>query len=110
MYAILDDQSNRSLARSEFFDLFDITECNVAYTLKTCAGTVDTEGRLARGFQVESFDGSLVLPLPVLLECNEIPDNRSEIPTPGVVRNHRHLNILQDTFQSPIITFPFFSC
>ncbi len=101
MYAILDDQSNRSLARSEFFDLFDITECNVAYTLKTCAGTVDTEGRLARGFQVESFDGSLVLPLPVLLECNEIPDNRSEIPTPGVVRNHRHLKHLARYIPEP---------
>jgi len=70
MYAILDDQSNRSLAifRSEFFNLFGITECNIAYTLKTCAGTVETEGRQAWGFHVESFDRSLVLPLPVLLE------------------------------------------
>ncbi|XP_067273612.1 uncharacterized protein [Pseudorasbora parva] len=100
-YVILDDQSNRSLARSEFFDLFGITECNVAYTLKTCAGTVETEGRLARGFQVESFDGSLVLPLPVLLECNEIPDNRSEIPTPGVVSNHSHLKHLARYIPEP---------
>ncbi|XP_048868217.1 uncharacterized protein LOC125740722 isoform X1 [Brienomyrus brachyistius] len=93
-YVILDDQSNRSLARPEFFDLFDITECNIAYTLKTCAGTMVTEGRLAQGFQVESFDGSVVLPLPVLLECNEIPDNRSEIPSPEVISRHRHLRHL----------------
>lgn len=90
-YVILDDQSNRSLARSEFFNLFGITECNVAYTLKTCAGTVETEDRLPRGFQVESLDGSIVLPLPVLLECNEIPDKRSEIPTLEIISKHRHL-------------------
>ncbi len=51
-YVILDDQSNRSLARPEFFDLFGITEYNVAYTLRTCAGTVETVGRLAQGYQV----------------------------------------------------------
>ncbi|XP_060745195.1 uncharacterized protein LOC132858752 [Tachysurus vachellii] len=108
MYAILDDQSNRSLARSEFFDLFGITECSVAYTLKTCAGTVETEGRQARGFQVESFDGSIVLRLPVLLECNEIPDNRSEIPTPEVVRNHRHLKHLARYIPEPDHHIPIF--
>lgn len=100
-YVILDDQSNRSLARSEFFDMFDLKEGNVAYTLKTCAGTVETEGRLAQGFQVESFDGSIVLPLPVLLECNEIPDNRHEIPTPEVVSKHRHLEHLARYIPEP---------
>lgn len=43
---------------------------------------------------MESLDGSVVLPLPALLECNEIPDNRSEIPTPEVISKHRHLRHL----------------
>ncbi len=91
-YVILDDQSNRSLERSEFFDLFGVTEYHVAYTLRTCAGTVETVGRLARGYQVESLDGSLVLPLPALLERNKIPENRSEIPTPEFINKHlKHL-------------------
>ncbi len=100
-YVILDDQSNRSLARPEFFDLFGITEYNVAYTLRTCAGTVETVGRLAQGYQVESLDGSLVLPLPALLECNDIPDNRSEIPTPEFINKHRHLKHLARYIPEP---------
>ncbi|KAL4009138.1 hypothetical protein ACER0C_002990 [Sarotherodon galilaeus] len=38
MYAILDDQSNRSLARSQFFDVFQIQGESRPYMLKTCAG------------------------------------------------------------------------
>lgn len=38
MYAILDDQSNCSLARSEFFDFFDIQTNPHPYSLSTCAG------------------------------------------------------------------------
>lgn len=91
MYAILDDQSNRSLARSEFFSLFNISGSPSPYSLKTCAGTLETEGRQAQGFVVEPIDGSITLSLPPLIECNEIPNNCSEIPTPEVALNHTHL-------------------
>lgn len=37
------------------------------------------------------MDGKVSLPLPSLLECNDIPDNRSEIPTPSAAFNHPHL-------------------
>ncbi|XP_060787651.1 uncharacterized protein LOC132892997 isoform X2 [Neoarius graeffei] len=47
MYAMLDDQSNRSLARSEFFNLFNIINNEAPYSLKTCAGIVETCGRRA---------------------------------------------------------------
>lgn len=36
VYAILDEQSNRSLARSEFFEAFNISGSSYSYTLKTC--------------------------------------------------------------------------
>ncbi|XP_039863534.1 uncharacterized protein LOC120718871 [Simochromis diagramma] len=94
VYTILDEQSNRSLARTEFFDLFNIAGPPSPYTLKTCAGTQETEGRQARGFVIEPINGSVTLSLPSLIECNEIPNNRAEIPTPEVALNHSHLKAL----------------
>ena len=91
MYAILDDQSNRSLARTEFFNMFGIDGPMSPYTLKTCSGVAETAGRWATGYIVESADGAISFPLPTLLECNMIPNNRNEIPTPAVAQSHYHL-------------------
>lgn len=38
LYVILDDQSNRSLARTKFFDLQHVKGESSTYTLRTCAG------------------------------------------------------------------------
>lgn len=96
MYVVMDDQSNRSLARSDFFDLFDL-RCNaVNYTLKTCSGVMETSGRRACNFVVESLDGSIKVPLPTLLECDLIPDDRTEIPSPEVARHYSHLKAVAD--------------
>ena len=91
MYAIIDDQSNRSLARSEFFQLFGIHGSPAPYLLRTCAGTTEMAGRKAVGFQIEAVDGPVSLDLPPLIECNEIMSNRSEIPTAEVALSHTHL-------------------
>ncbi|XP_075530085.1 uncharacterized protein LOC142563417 [Dermacentor variabilis] len=91
MYAILDDQSNRSLARTEFFDIFGLNGDSSPYTLRTCAGTAEAIGRRASGFLIEDIHGSVKLPLPTLIECNEMPNNRNEIPTPEVASHHPHL-------------------
>lgn len=48
-------------------------------------------GRIACDFTVESFDGSMSLDLPQLIECNDIPYVREEIPTPNVAFFHDHL-------------------
>ncbi|KAL4009046.1 hypothetical protein ACER0C_002898 [Sarotherodon galilaeus] len=61
MYAVIDDQSNRSLAKSEFFSLFKINAKPTPYTLKTCSGREQTS------------------------------DNRSEIPSPEIAQHHPHL-------------------
>lgn len=89
---ILDDQRNLSLARTEFFD----KSSAVTYTLKTYAGVVETAGRKAQGFTVESMDGTVKIPLPIVIEYNEIPNNRSEIPTPEAVYHHHHLRQIRD--------------
>lgn len=45
LYAIIDDQSNRSMARSELFDMFGIQSPSSPYSLRTCAGIIETTGR-----------------------------------------------------------------
>lgn len=96
MYAILDEQSNRSLAKSEFFKLFNIGVEPAPYTLNTCAGTKETLGRRASEFIIETVEGRLKLPLPPLIECDELPSDRSEIPTPDIARHHPHLRAIAD--------------
>ncbi|XP_075924090.1 uncharacterized protein LOC142925100 [Petromyzon marinus] len=91
MYAIMDDQSNKSLARSEFFDQLGVGGNSFPYTLRTCSGLMETAGRRAGGLMVETMDSTMKLALPTVTECNEIPDDRSEIPTPEVARHHPHL-------------------
>lgn len=91
LYAIMDEQSNRSLVRSQFFEMFRDESQSAPYTLRTCAGVKESSGRRASGYEVESLDGTLHVPLPSLIECNDIPNNREEIPTPEVALHHPHL-------------------
>ncbi|XP_040908610.1 uncharacterized protein LOC121191510 [Toxotes jaculatrix] len=91
MYAVLDEQSNKSLAKSEFFTLFKVKGSPTPYTLKTCSGKSETAGRRAVNFIIESMDRKLQLPLPPLIECDMVPDERTEIPSPEVARHHPHL-------------------
>lgn len=90
-YVILDDRSNWSLARSRFFELFSV-ECDpYSYYIRTCSGTTETSGQKAEGFMVESLNGKVTIPLPPLIECNNINNNQSEIPTPNAAIHHPHL-------------------
>ena len=90
-YVILDEQSNRSLACSQLFDIFQDKSPSAPYSLRTCAGVKEMIGRRASGYKVESLEGKISVPLPSLIECNEIPNNRDEIPTPNVALHHAHL-------------------
>ncbi len=91
MYAVLDEQSNRSLARSEFFDIFKVKGSEHPYTLRTCAGVMETSGRRATGFQAVSMDGKVHVALPTLIECNSMPDDHTEIPSPDIAHRFNHL-------------------
>ena len=100
VYAIIDDQSNRSLARSEFFSLFNIESESFPYKLSSCSGLTSTSGRRAKGFVIESIDRSSQLQLPTLIECDEIPNLRSEIPTPEVASMYPHLHDISSQIPS----------
>ena len=91
-YVILDDQSNRSLARPEFFERFSVKSEPFLYHLRTCSGIIETSGKKAEGFEIESLDGTVLISLPPLIECHEIPNNQSEIPTPNAVFHQPHLH------------------
>ncbi|XP_061169198.1 uncharacterized protein LOC133178524 [Saccostrea echinata] len=92
LYCMIDEQSNRSLAVSQFFNAFGECGSEIEYVLSSCAGKFNTAGRRASGYMVESIDGTCTLQLPDLIECNDIPNNREEIPSPGVAQSFPHLN------------------
>lgn len=71
--------------------MFNVADNTAPYTLRTCAGITEAEGRRAQGFMVESCDEKTRLALPSLIECNLIPNNRAEIPTPEAAKYHKHL-------------------
>ena len=101
VYAVLDEQSNRSLAKSQFFDLFGIESNSSPYTLRTCSGTVETAGRKASNFTVESLNGETIVMLPTLIECNSMPDDKEEIPTPEITQLFPHLAPVADKIPPP---------
>ncbi|XP_071226640.1 uncharacterized protein [Salvelinus alpinus] len=96
MYVVLDEQSNKSLAKTEFFNLFNINDNSAPYTMKTCSGVTETSGRRAVNFMVESIDGHMQLSLPTLIECDMMPDDRTEIPSPDIAYHHPHLQPVMD--------------
>jgi len=90
-YVIIGDQSNHSLARAKLLDKLNIKGSATSYTRKTCSGVKQTLGRRAHGLIIESLDKQVRYHLPTLTECDEIPNNREEFPTPEVARAHPHL-------------------
>ncbi len=96
MYAILDKQSNASLATSDFFNLFQVEGPQLPYKMSSCSGSIGMYGRRATGFVVESVAGDTHLKLPPLIECDDIPNFRHAIPTPAVAVNFEHLRDLSE--------------
>ncbi|XP_063406647.1 uncharacterized protein LOC134690610 [Mytilus trossulus] len=94
-YAIIDDQSNRSLACSTFIDYFNETTEPVEYTLASCSGKTVQHGRRTTGYILESLDGTTQLKCPSLIECNEIPISKREIATPAIARHYKHLQDIE---------------
>lgn len=91
VYAIVDDQSNQTLATSTLFDFFHERGPEHNYILVSCAGKKPVFGRQGVGYIVQSMDKTCSFELPTILECDEIPNNRDEIPTPQIARQFTHL-------------------
>jgi len=92
MYAILDDQNNRTLGRTEIFETMDIPMITTEqYTLGSYNGYFSTQGRQAHGLTVTAIDNSSSVALPGVLECDQIPNIREEISSPEITSFHNHL-------------------
>ncbi|XP_056001793.1 uncharacterized protein LOC130048768 [Ostrea edulis] len=93
VYAILDEQSNKSLAKPELFE--------ISYKLSTCSGSSVVSDRRSHGFVINSLNNQTTFNLPTLIECDAIPNNRHEIPTCDVAIHYPHLTNIAD-FIPPI--------
>ena len=91
VYAIMDDQSNASMISPELADSLDINGPQEKYLLTTCSGAKETKyGRRVSGLLVKSMNGT-VAELPNLVECDHIPQDKTEIPTPAATKYFPHL-------------------
>ena len=60
------------------------------YFLSTCSGEkMEKHGRRASGIYVRS--NCRTFRLPTLVECQQIPQDKSEIPTPEIAKRFEHL-------------------
>ncbi|XP_071833874.1 uncharacterized protein [Apostichopus japonicus] len=90
-YVLIDDQSDGSLINENLLNRLDVTMRKSRYAVKTVSGLQEMEGRKLSGLIIESVDGSVRAPAPTLFECDNIPGNMSEIPTPEVAAAFDHL-------------------
>lgn len=55
------------------------------------AGQVRLPARRAKNICIRPCDGGETFNLPPVIECNNMPNDLSEIPTPQIARCHQHL-------------------
>ena len=91
IYAIVDDQSNASIISTELADKLNAEGPEWKYYLSTCGGAKEVRyGRRLTGLIISSIHGRTSR-LPTLIECDGIPQDKKEIPTPEMAREHPHL-------------------
>ena len=92
VYAIIDDQSNTSLITSDLADELGATGPEEKYYLTTCSSEREAKyGPCVTGVVLKSLNGT-ESELPTLIECNNIPRDKQEIPTPEMARRFPHLS------------------
>ena len=73
--------------------MFKETVLETPYSLLSRSGLTEVSRQRANGYVLESLQG-YKLDLPALIECNDIPDKRTEIPMPEMARNYTHLEAI----------------
>ena len=96
VYAMVDEQSNSSLVTSELADNLGATGPLEKDFLSTCSGEREEKcRRRVTGITVKSLSG-VEFALPSLTACDAIPEDKREIPTPGMARRFPHLTAIAD--------------
>ena len=96
VYAIIDEQSNSSLISSELADELGVLGPQEKYYLSTCTSEKEVKyGRRVANVTLRSSSGA-ASDLPTLVECDSIPQDKREIPTPEMARRFPHLQEIAD--------------
>ena len=78
----IDEQSNASLVSSEVADQLGAEGPLEKYYLSTCSSNKELKyGRRVTGTTIQALNGT-ALDLPTLIECDSIPRDKREVPTP----------------------------
>ena len=94
VYALLDEQSNLSMVSPELANKLGKEEEKEKYLLSTCSGSKEVRyGRRLSGIIARSLDGEQI-ELPTCIECNSIPEDKREIPTPIMASRFPHLEAI----------------
>ena len=94
IYVIVDEQSNSSLITSELADDLGASGPLEKYFLSTCSGDREEKyGRRLTGVTVCSTNRA-EFTLPTLTECDNIPQDKREIPTSAMARRFPHLSLI----------------
>ena len=94
VYAIIDEQSNSSLITSELADDLGADGSPDKYFLSTCSREREEKyGQRVAGITAQSISGAEFV-LPTLTECDIIPQDKCEIPTPSMARKFPHLTAI----------------
>ncbi|XP_070550618.1 uncharacterized protein [Ptychodera flava] len=87
---------------SHLFDALKIHGPDLEYELSTCSGKGELrKGRRSNRVIIESHDGKKKKSLPVLLENDNIPSDKNEIPTPDICKAFKHLKPIIDYIPEP---------
>ena len=90
IYALIDDQSNASMITSDLANKLKIDGPPQKYLLSTCStNKAVMYGRRVPGLIVNANGKSSKL--PTLIECDDIPQEKHEIPTPEIAMRFDHL-------------------
>ena len=85
LYALIDEQSNSSMISAVLAGKLEVEGKKERYFLSTCNGSKEVRyGRRVSGLTTKSLDGKFVR-LPTCTECDNIPEDKREIPTPEIV-------------------------
>lgn len=91
VYALIDEQSNASMISPELIDKLGVVGSKEKYLLSTCSGSKEIRfGRRVPGLKITSMKG-VSLNLPTMVECDNIPKDKREIPSPELAKRFDHL-------------------
>ena len=90
VYVMIDDQSNRTLVKPELIELLDLKDEPIQYELTSCTGKSTVSGRQGFNLVIDAIDNSASFTVPTVIECDELPNNRHEIPHPTILKHHKH--------------------